>query len=79
MGSNIGPSEFEGQPNKSNKPGLKPFGGFGLARAWEKLRYAMRTEHDPDIEAADVNAPADKFNKGGVPEHTGEPWYRIQE
>lgn len=54
-----GTSEFEGK-------GVKPFGGFGLANAWEKLRFAMRTEQDPDDPTADLNAKANKFEHGGI-------------
>lgn len=57
-------SEFEGQ-------GLKKFGGFGIQDAWEKLRYIMRTEKDPDVGELDLNADADRFEEGGV--HTVPP------
>jgi len=52
-------SEFEGK-------GVFPFGGFGLSNAWEKLRFAMRTEQAPEDPTADLNAKADKFEHGGI-------------
>lgn len=52
-------SEFEGD-------GVRPFGFFGIERAMEKLRFAMRVEQDPDSPIANINAPADKFEHGGV-------------
>jgi len=54
----IGPSEFEGE-------GVKPFGGFGLARAWEKLRFIVRTGESPEGKP-DLDAPPNDWGSGGL-------------
>jgi len=62
-------SEFEGD-------GVKRSGVFGLANAWEKLRFTMRTEQDPNSPAADPDATPDKFEHGGVEADTD--WRNIR-
>jgi hypothetical protein len=46
-------SEFE-------KDGPHPFGGFGVARAWEKVRLIYRTGQNPD-QNPDLDAPPDQW------------------
>jgi len=58
MGKKLGRSEFE-------RNGVFPFGGFGIARAWEKLRMIYRTEQDPEGTVV-LNAPADRYEHGGI-------------
>jgi len=58
-------SEFEGKPGSTTGPGLKRFGGFGLARAWEKLRLIYRAEQDPGGQV-DFGANPDKWRHGGI-------------
>lgn len=53
MNKNLKPSEFE-------KQGPHEFGGYGLGRAWERLRFVMRTGLNPAT-TPDLDAPADKF------------------
>jgi hypothetical protein len=61
---------MRGKPSEFENRGPWPFGGFGLAKAWEKLRYAMRTGQSPDIPgASDLNAPPDDFGTGGLKEN----------
>lgn len=70
-------SEFEGQPGKT--PGLKPSGIFGNWRPWERLRLLYRTEQDPDDATVDLNAKADKWRHGGIPEQVRDKdrWWEI--
>lgn len=52
-------SEFE-------KRGPRKFGGFGIVRAWEKLRLIVRTGQDPEIEeAVDLDADPNDWGTGG--------------
>jgi hypothetical protein len=56
----LGTSEFE-------RDGVHPFGGFGVARAWEKVRYIVRTGLNPEPpDAANLDASADDWGTGGL-------------
>lgn len=52
-------------PSEMEASGPKPFGGFGIARAWEKLRLTVRTGQNPDS-PDDLNAEPDDWGTGGL-------------